>query len=70
MHEAAGLVGIVALGDVLLDERNCALRIKIKRDAGERAGWVLRFFLEEGDAAGASVEMELYFLISSRVPTS
>src|ERR1035438_2656881 len=52
LHEAAGLVGIVALGDVLLDERDRALRIKIQRNAGERARGVLRFLLEEGDAAG------------------
>ena len=52
LHEAAGLVGIVALGDVLLDERNGRLRIIIKRDAGERAGGIFWLFLEEGDLAG------------------
>src|ERR1035437_3043342 len=52
LHQPARLVGIVALSDVLLDERYRALRIKIKRDAGECAGRILRFFLEEDDAAG------------------
>src|SRR5664280_3700100 len=52
LHEAAGLVGIVALGEVLLDERDGALGIKVKRDADERARRVLWLFLEGGDAAG------------------
>jgi hypothetical protein len=34
LNEAARLIGIVALGDVLLDERQRRSRVKIERDAG------------------------------------
>ncbi len=53
LHEAAGLVGIVALGDVLMDQRQHGFRIIIERNAGQRAGGLLGFLLEEGDFAGA-----------------
>ncbi len=53
LHEASGLVGVVALGDVLLDERDGGLGIIIQRNAGEGAGRRLGFFLEERNLAGA-----------------
>ena len=49
LDEPAGLVGIVALGDVLLDQRDRGLRIIIQRDAGERAGRIFRLLLEESN---------------------
>src|SRR6185312_16891608 len=50
LHKPARLVGIVAFGDVLLDEWNRGFWIKIKPNARERARWIFWFFLEKGDA--------------------
>ena len=52
MHEPAGLVRVVALVDVLLDQRQRGLRVIIEGDARDGAPGVLRFLLEEGDLAG------------------
>src|SRR5262249_12647776 len=49
LDQAAGLVGIIAFGNVLLDLRYCRFRVKIKRDARQCAGWILRFLLEKSD---------------------
>src|SRR5581483_629784 len=48
LDEPAGLVGVVAFGNILMDQRQNGLGIIIERDAGESAGGVLRPFLEEG----------------------
>ena len=53
LDEAAGLVGIVFLGDVLVDEGQGGFGIIIEGDAGEGGRWaVLGFSFKEGDAAG------------------
>ena len=52
LDETAGLVGVVAFGDVLADEGKGGLGIIVEGDAGQGAGWVLGFFFEEGDFAG------------------
>src|SRR5438046_4776361 len=53
LHQPAGLVGIVALGDVLPDHRHYLPRIIIEGNPGQRAGGILGLFLEDGDAAVA-----------------
>ena len=62
LHQPAGLVGIVALGEVLLDEWNRTLRIKVKRNARECARRFFRFFLEESDATGGVRGNSVVFL--------
>ena len=49
LHETARLVGIIALGDVLLDQRQNGFRIIIERDAGQSAGRILWFLFEESN---------------------
>src|SRR6185503_3180333 len=48
LDEAAGLVGVVPLGNVLLDHRNRRTGIIIKRNPGESALGLLRLLFEEG----------------------
>src|SRR4030095_12895837 len=52
LDESPGLVRVVPFGDVLSDEREGFARIVVKGDAGDRAGRLLWFLLEESDPAG------------------
>ena len=67
LNEPAGLVRVVSLGYVLLDQRQRGLGIEIKRDAGQGAGRVLRLLLEEGDAPFA-VQVDGCLLYTSPSP--
>ena len=51
MHQATGLVGIIAVSDVLPDERQHAARVIVEGNAGHGARRIFRFFFKERDPA-------------------
>ena len=62
MHEPARLIGIVALGDVLPDERKVVPGVIIKGDAGKRARRIFRLRFEECNAVIAIQRDSAVFL--------
>src|SRR5438045_8211541 len=53
LNETAGLVWVVAFGDILLDQRKGRLGVRVKRNSDEGAGRFFWFLFEESDAACA-----------------
>src|SRR5205814_1722855 len=50
LHEAAGLIRIVAFGDVLPDQRQNRFWIIVQSDPSQRAFWMFRFLFKKGYA--------------------